>query len=57
MANTRAGLHERTDKLDPETLDRHRAIISLMEEPEAIDWYDQVCGSSDRRSLENDSCS
>lgn len=41
MANTSAGLHENTDKLNPETIDRHRAIISLMEELEAIDWYDQ----------------
>jgi uncharacterized protein len=35
------GYHEPVDKLRPETLDRHRAIISLMEELEAVDWYDQ----------------
>lgn len=35
------GLHEPIDKLSAETLDRHRAIVSLMEELEAIDWYDQ----------------
>ena len=35
------GYHEPVDRLRPETLDRHRAIISLMEELEAVDWYDQ----------------
>jgi len=34
-------LHEDPDALGPQTLDRHRAIASLMEELEAIDWYDQ----------------
>jgi len=27
--------------LKPETVDRHRAIASVMEELEAVDWYDQ----------------
>ena len=36
-----AGFHESTDLLKPETMDRHRAIVSLMEELEAVDWYDQ----------------
>jgi len=35
------GLHEPIEKLSAETLDRHRAVVSLMEELEAIDWYDQ----------------
>jgi ferritin-like protein len=35
------GLHEPTDKLKPETVDTHRAIVSLMEELEAVDWYNQ----------------
>jgi ferritin-like protein len=35
------GLHEPIESLRPETIDRHRAITSLMEELEAIDWYDQ----------------
>ena len=34
-------LHESDAKLRPETVDRHRAISSLMEELEAVDWYDQ----------------
>lgn len=36
-----AGLHEPAELLAPETVDRHRAIVSLQEELEAIDWYDQ----------------
>ena len=35
------GTHEPMDLLGPGTVDRHRAIVSLMEELEAIDWYDQ----------------
>jgi uncharacterized protein len=35
------GLHEPIDKLKPETIDEHRAIVSLMEELEATDWYNQ----------------
>jgi ferritin-like protein len=35
------GLHEDRAALRAETVDHHRAIVSLMEELEAIDWYDQ----------------
>ncbi len=35
------GLHEDASELDPATIDRHRALRSIMEELEAIDWYDQ----------------
>ncbi len=35
------GYHEQLDKLSPATLDMHRAIMSLMEELEAVDWYNQ----------------
>lgn len=34
-------LHEPAEKLSAATIDRHRAIVSLMEELEAVDWYDQ----------------
>ncbi len=34
-------LHEDAGKLGPEVIDRHRAITSIMEELEAVDWYDQ----------------
>jgi ferritin-like protein len=36
-----AGLHEPADQLESATIDRHRAITSIQEELEAIDWYDQ----------------
>ena len=35
------GLHESEAKLKPATIDHHRAITSVMEELEAVDWYDQ----------------
>lgn len=39
MANE--GYHEPLEKLSTETMDMHRAIQSLMEELEAVDWYNQ----------------
>jgi ferritin-like protein len=43
-----AGFHEDTDLLSAETMDQHRAIVSLQEELEAVDWYDQrVSAASD----------
>ena len=36
-----AGLHEPNELLSAQTVDRHRAITSLQEELEAVDWYDQ----------------
>lgn len=41
MAASSATLHEDAGKLRPETIDNHRAIVSLMEELEATDWYEQ----------------
>jgi hypothetical protein len=35
------GFHEPLELLSQETMDRHRAIVSLMEELEAVDWYSQ----------------
>jgi ferritin-like protein len=35
------GYHEPVDELSAETRDMHRAIVSLMEELEAVDWYNQ----------------
>lgn len=40
MANS-VGLHEAEERLRVETIDRHRALTSMMEELEAVDWYDQ----------------
>jgi ferritin-like protein len=39
MAST--GFHESEEHLTPRTRDLHRAIVSLQEELEAIDWYQQ----------------
>jgi len=44
-------LHEDPDKLGPEVIDRHRAIVSLMEELEAVDWYDQRAKATDNAEL------
>ena len=41
MASSSAGLHEPADDMTPLVVNQHRAIVSIMEELEAIDWYDQ----------------
>lgn len=35
------GYHEPVEELSGKTRDMHRAIVSLMEELEAVDWYNQ----------------
>lgn len=35
------GYHEPVEELSSQTRDMHRAIVSLMEELEAVDWYNQ----------------
>jgi ferritin-like protein len=35
------GYHEPVSELSQQTRDMHRAIVSLMEELEAVDWYQQ----------------
>jgi hypothetical protein len=44
-------LHESVERLGPERIDRHRATVSIMEELEAIDWYDQRAAASDDDEL------
>ncbi len=39
MANE--GYHEPVEELNDDVRDMHRAITSLMEELEAVDWYNQ----------------
>jgi uncharacterized protein len=51
MAGSSATLHESPERLGPETIDRHRATVSVMEELEAIDWYDQRAKASDDDEL------
>ena len=45
------GLHESASALGEQVIDRHRAIISLMEELEAVDWYDQRVAATTDPSL------
>jgi uncharacterized protein len=51
MASGSTTLHESADKLSPQTIDRHRAIVSIMEELEAVDWYDQRLEAADDPQL------
>jgi len=46
-----AGYHEPTERLDQPTIERHRAIVSLMEELEAVDWYDQRITATSEEAL------
>jgi len=46
-----AGLHEPQDRLSASTLDRHRALASIQEELEAVDWYDQRVDASTDAAL------
>ncbi|MES9833522.1 MAG: ferritin-like domain-containing protein [Candidatus Thiodiazotropha sp. LLP2] len=48
------GYHEPVEQLSEETRDMHRAIVSLMEELEAVDWYNQrvdACSNPELRNI------
>lgn len=45
------GLHEPRELLDEASVDHHRAMTSLCEELEAIDWYDQRVKATSDESL------
>ncbi len=45
------GYHEPIEELSDDTRDMHRAIVSLMEELEAIDWYNQRAAACKDPSL------
>lgn len=48
------GYHEPYEQLTPDTRDMHRAIRSLMEEFEAVDWYQQrvdACQDDELRGI------
>jgi len=51
VAGSSAELHEQASSLRPETIERHRAIVSLMEELEAVDWYDQRADATEDEDL------
>jgi uncharacterized protein len=52
MADSSAGFHESEERLRPQTKDYHRAIVSLMEELEAVDWYNQRIDASEDPELQ-----
>ena len=41
MASASQGFHEDESRLSSRTKDLHRALVSLQEELEAVDWYNQ----------------
>ncbi len=45
------GLHEPAELMASATIDRHRAITSIMEELAAVDWYDQRVDATGDDSL------
>lgn len=48
------GYHERFEDLSDDMRDMHRAIVSLMEELEAVDWYNQraqACKDQELRAI------
>ncbi len=47
------GYHEPVDELPGETRDMHRALVSLMEELEAVDWYNQRAVACQDRELKS----
>ena len=52
MTASSGGLHEPADQLDAATIDRHRALASLIEELEPVDWCDQRTAVTDDEELE-----
>jgi uncharacterized protein len=51
MAGASQGYHEAEEKLSAETKNTHRALVSLQEELEAIDWYHQRADVADNEAL------
>jgi ferritin-like protein len=49
MTEASKGLHE--EQLSPGVVDRHRAIVSVMEELEAADWYAQRAEATEDAEL------
>ena len=45
------GLHELAELLGEATIDRHRGFTSLVEELQAVDWYDQRVQATKDSSL------
>src|SRR5215470_4791789 len=53
MANS-VGFHEPIELISPEAREMHRALTSLQEELEAVDWYRQradACGDAELKEI------
>src|SRR5689334_7212175 len=53
MPSNSTDLHEPRERLSREAQDRHRARVSLGEELEAVDWYDQRIEATDDTELKS----
>ena len=51
MAGASTDLHERPETLSDAVIDLHRALVSLQEELEAVDWYNQRSVSTSNPEL------
>ena len=51
MPQGSTAFHESEERLSSATRDMHRAIVSLMEELEAVDWYQQRMDATDDGEL------
>lgn len=47
------GLHAPRERLSTDTLNMHHAIVSLMEELEAVDWYRQRADDCEDKALKD----
>src|SRR3954454_723113 len=51
MPGASTTLHEPADVIGNDVVDRHRAIVSIGEELEAVDWYDQRAAATTDAAL------
>ncbi|MEJ2645409.1 MAG: ferritin [Gammaproteobacteria bacterium] len=51
MANSSTDLHEAPHSMSERVRDMHRALVSLQEELEAVDWYQQRADATREDSL------
>jgi hypothetical protein len=54
MATSRVTYHEPLNKLSTTTRDMHRVLVSLQEDLEAVDWYQQradACEDDDLKAI------
>jgi len=51
MSSASQGLHEPEDRLGSDVVDVHRAVVSIQEELEAVDWYNQRAHATEDTEL------